>query len=570
MNKKKIERKICDSFTNAAPNMYSRIESDVANINVDRAVKRKSNNRNLFWKLATGVLSLVLVVMAVLGVVGNVNQTAQATTVSLDVNPSVEIILNRNNRVVKVNPLNDDGKIIVADMDFNGCQLKVAVNALIGSMIRSGYLSKDANSVLVSVDSNKNVYQTIAEAVANEITLTLGQMNIDASVVSQWINADDEISAIAKNNNVSLGKAQLIYKISAQSEYTVEQLAELSVNDLSVILSELNINVDDVEQQGSASKEQYVGEETATQTALNLAEEGLTADNELLSKIHCKLDFKDGLIMYEVAFVYDGYAYGAYIAAKDGSVIAFSKELISNYVTTGETLDEQQIKAAAFANASVTEDQITDLYCRKSRYYRISVYEISFRSNDSIYEYEIAEDGTILYHGFELLKVSEVNSYLSRKEVDKWFFENNKQGFTVLDRDKLSRYRVTAQKTNDGLTYTVQFIYAEMQYTYKIDAVTKVISEPEIVSYENAVKDDIKNKLDGIFDFDGEFAFDEFDRYWNEWNWEENEEFEWEFEYGGEHYELEIDRWGNVWYYGGPDHGPHGEHGEPPFEYPFY
>ena len=162
MDKKNVENKVRQSFNNVTPNVYGAVERDVARLNVDRtAVRKRGGSKNLFWKLASGVLSLVLVVMAIVGVVGTVNETAQASTVAPDVNPSVEIVLNRSNRVVKVNALNSDGEIIIADMDFNGCQLKVAVNALIGSMLRAGYLSDLSNSVLVSVDSDKNNYQTI-------------------------------------------------------------------------------------------------------------------------------------------------------------------------------------------------------------------------------------------------------------------------------------------------------------------------------------------------------------------------------------------------------------------------
>lgn len=549
MNKKNIENKINESFVNATPRVYNSISNDVAHMDVDRTKRRSVTPKTIFWKLATGLLSLVLVVMAIVGVVGNVNQTAQASTVSLDVNPSVEIILNRNNRVVKVNPLNDDGKAIVSDMDFNGCQLKVAVNALIGSMIRNGYLSAEANSVLVSVDSSKNAYQSIAEAVANEITLTLGQMSIDASVVSQWIKSDDQIAAIAKENNVSLGKAQLIYKISTQSDYTVAQLVELPINDLSVLLSELNIVVDDVEQTGSASKETYVGDDAAKEIALSLAEEGLTADNASLSKVKCKLDFEDGLIMYEVEFVYGNYAYEVDVAAKDGTVIELSKELITKYTPAADELTKEQVIDIAYQLAGITESDVDgELYCHQSRYYRTTVYEICFRSETKYFEFEIANDGEVLYQGFELLKVDAINSYLARKDVDKWFFENNGT-FTILDRDKLDYYRVTAQKTNDGLTYTVQFVYNGQQYTYNIDAVTKAISKPQIEERDDAIKNDVKDKLHGIFGFDDRFGFDkDFDDMWNDWDWDDDDDFEWEFDWDGEHYEVEIDRWGNVYW----------------------
>lgn len=78
---------------------------------------------------------------------------AVESTVSLDVNPSIEIQVNAKEHVLKVEPKNEDGRKVVGEMDFSGSSLDVTVNALIGSMLRNGYLNENANSILVSVDT---------------------------------------------------------------------------------------------------------------------------------------------------------------------------------------------------------------------------------------------------------------------------------------------------------------------------------------------------------------------------------------------------------------------------------
>ena len=561
MNKKEIEQKLSKSFSNATPNTFDRIQSTCEGrvVNRSRVTKR---NTNLFWKVATCCLALILVVTAVVG--GGIfgAESASASTISLDVNPSIEIKLNRNNKVIKVNGLNEDGKNIISDMNFKGCDLKVCVNALIGSMLRQGYLNELANSVLVSVDSNKNVYEELANIVANEITVMFREMAIDASVVSQWMTADDATAKIAKDNGISTGKAQLIYKISSQSDYTVEQLLELTVNDLSVLLSELNFTVD-VDHQGTASTGGYIGEEAATEKALKLVNGNLTADSEELSKLKCKLDFEDGVILYDVEFVYGDYKYEFEIAAKNGDLIAWEKQRKTGYIADGtaEIMTEEQVVAFVLENAGVKADDVTDsLYCQESHYYRhdrqSKVYEISFVSGDKCYSYEIVNDGTILYQYYESLRVAEVNNYLERKDVDKWFFENNTDGFTMLDR--LERYRVSTQKTNDGLTYTVSFVKEGIQYTYNIDAITKTITRVDVVEYEDAVKENIKEQIKDMYgiDDDDEF-FEMFDKFWeNDVKFDEYDDFEFGFEHGGYEYGFEFDRWGNV--HGGYGGGPHG------------
>ena len=84
--------------------------------------------------------------------------------VNLDVNPSVELSINDDNTVVSVSALNEDGEKILDGMDLKGTEIKVACNALIGSMVKNGYLSDLSNSVLVSLVDGKGVVVALSEA----------------------------------------------------------------------------------------------------------------------------------------------------------------------------------------------------------------------------------------------------------------------------------------------------------------------------------------------------------------------------------------------------------------------
>ena len=541
MNKYDVENKVKESFDKVTPDSFSAVREAVEGRTVNRTVPAASSRRgNMFWKLATCCLALILVAVAVAGGIGLTNEYASASTISLDVNPSVQITLSRNKKVVKVEALNDDGKIIIGNMDFKGCQLEVCVNALIGSMLRNDYLTTETNSVLVSVDSNKKDYKTLADIVANEIAITLNEMDIEASVVSQWLIAGDEVSAIAKNNNISLGKAQLIYKIAGNSDYTVEQLVDLSVNELSLLLSELNISDNDLTHSGTVSQ---IGEEAALQKALDtLNVEGLTVANAEANGVKIrkhKLDYDNGVMVYEAEFVYDGYDYDVEIGAVSGAILSYGKQLITyNPDNVGDKLTQAEVKALVFANANVEEADVTNLFEAASRYYRNEAYVFCFNANGMYYEYEADCYGAMLYVSYEKVDLGGEDSYLTRKELLSWFIENNKDGFTHLD--ELERYRVTTSATNDGITYTMQFVSDGNQYTYEVDGVNRTIQLKEVVSYEEAVKDSVKDKLHDFYDFDDDF-FKEFDKFWDEWEEEDNRDFE----YGG--YHFEFDRWGNMY-----------------------
>lgn len=559
MNKQGIENKINDSFNKLSPDGFEKVRSVVDGVSVSRsAAVTKRKGGFWLWKAATFALAFVLVAVAVLGIIGYSNEYAQASTVSLDVNPSLQIVLSRNKKVLKVEALNDDGAIIIGNMDFKGCQLEVCVNALIGSMLRNNYLTTETNSVLVSVDAAKKDYKTLADIVANEITVTLKEMQIDASVVSQWLTDNDQVSQIAKANNISFGKAQIIYKIADRSDYTVEQLAGMSVSELSLLLTNLDIQDDDVTQSGAVTE---IGKDAALQRALDtLNVPDLTADNAQEKGVKIrkhKLDYDDGVMAYETELTYNGFAYETSIGAVSGRTLSYKRESVT-YKPADETEiklgTSEEAKTFALADAGVTAEQATDLFAAKSRYhYRNQAYVVSFNANGLYYEYEIDCYGNVMYLSYEVVELDGEDSYLTRDRLTEWFIANNKQGFTALN--KLERYRVTTEKTGDGLTYTIQFVYGDSRYTYKVDAVNKAITFFECVAEQDAVKEDIKDKLHDFYGFDDDF-FEEFDKFWDEWDEDSDD-----FEYGG--HRFEFDRYGNVYErnpFAPPDHGPHGPH----------
>ena len=73
--------------------------------------------------------------------------------VEIDVNPSIELKINRQEKILSANPLNEDANVILDGMDLKGVDLDIALNALIGSMLKNGYVNELRNSVLISVEN---------------------------------------------------------------------------------------------------------------------------------------------------------------------------------------------------------------------------------------------------------------------------------------------------------------------------------------------------------------------------------------------------------------------------------
>lgn len=166
-------------------------------------------------------------------------------TVYLDVNPSIQFELNSREEVISAEAANQDGEIILEDMDLKHTDLDVAVNAIFGSMVKHGYVSQAENMVLLSVDSsNPNKSEKLRTEISKEISSCLDSMVGSASVFDQDVYVDDELKAMAEQYEITPGKAELIRKLTSENpKLNYAQLASLPIKDLVERLNQEGIDL---------------------------------------------------------------------------------------------------------------------------------------------------------------------------------------------------------------------------------------------------------------------------------------------------------------------------------------
>ena len=213
MTNEKMEQRLAAALEKTAPDdvsgVLSRCEArkgTVINMKTKKTTKRR-------W---TSLIAACLAVM-LLGGGGLFYQRANAvaSVVSLDVNPSIELKVNRSEKVLVCTPLNEDAKAILADMgngaDLKGAKLDVAVNAIVGSLVRNGYLDSISSAIMISVEDKDTAR---AEKLQRELTSTvdgvLQTSDAKASVLTQTLTQDGEREQQARENNISTGKAALV------------------------------------------------------------------------------------------------------------------------------------------------------------------------------------------------------------------------------------------------------------------------------------------------------------------------------------------------------------------------
>ncbi len=111
----------------------------------------KSQFRHPWRKFAIGLAGLALVALLSLGLVFQFDTMASIT---IDVNPSLEININRLNRVTSVEPLNPDGITIVDNLRYDSGSLEKVLNEIKYQNIVLGYGTEDSLTMLFGVSAD--------------------------------------------------------------------------------------------------------------------------------------------------------------------------------------------------------------------------------------------------------------------------------------------------------------------------------------------------------------------------------------------------------------------------------
>lgn len=471
-------------------------------------------NKKTLWtrRLAGIAAAFVLLIGGMAGFGVYRANYSVASTVSLDVNPSIEIQVNKKEQVLTVIPRNEDAKIVVGDMDFKGSNLDVTINALIGSMLRNGYLNELANSILISVDNQDPVKSAeLQERLANEINTALQTGTFNGAVLSQTISADSNLRELADTYGITLGKAQLIQQIIAQNAYySFADLVPLSINELNLLTESGSLNLANVSSLGTASDKAYIGEEKAKEIALSHA----AVSAEKLTSCKLELDYEHGAMVYEVEFKCEGYEYDYEIDAVDGTVLKNEKEADDDSIppqnnadltkdngvptegnhkpghttsdpesqnTDASYIGENQARQAAFSHAGVSADTVTGYENHLDQEHGTMAYEIEFHCQGFEYDYEIdALTGDIRKHEKEpdddyippQTDDSQPSSGGNGSYIGKARAKEIALAHAGVSADALTKYENSLDHDGGTTVYEIEFETVSCEYEYEIDAVS--------------------------------------------------------------------------------------------------
>ena len=527
MTDQELEQKLRTALEHAAPDDFQGVlarispktRTEQVPIPFEAAARKKRR-----WAPLAAAACLVLAIAGG-GAGWYVQNNTVASVISLDVNPSVTLNVNRQETVLSAVPVNEDGGDILAGMDLTGVQLDVAMNAIVGALLTNGYVDELANSILITVeDDDADRGARLQQELTAQADAILANTSVNGAILSQTIQNSQQLQQLSDTYGITTGKAALIQAIvdGSQELHTFEELVGLSINDLNLLYSSLAFTPADpddigtigsgdttaavetsipIQSSGQASDGGYIGVESAKNAALTHAgvSAGQTADLEV------EFDYEQGRMVYEVEFYAEGVEYDYDIDALTGEVVKSSQEgrrtggsgtsnsggtasgsgaaSGGSAVSAQTDVGEAQAKAAAFAHAGVSESDVSSLQIEREYDDGRLVYEVKFWAGNTEYEYKIdGASGSVWKSEKETHHAPSSSGGGSGSSSADIGTEQAKAAALThagVTESQVSQLKVE-RDTDDGLlVYEVEFRSGNYEYEYTIRA-----SDGTILDYE--------------------------------------------------------------------------------------
>ncbi len=157
-------------------------------------------------------------------------QKETVTRITLDVNPSIELIVDNKNKVTAVTALNDDGAIVIAGEAFIGKTPEEATKLILDISLDTGYIvsgnvEAGTNEIKISVSGDSEYADKLTKSIKAEVELFIDTEKITAEY----------------KEAAALTKAELEKMVESVSELAEEELSKLTENELYKLLEESRI-----------------------------------------------------------------------------------------------------------------------------------------------------------------------------------------------------------------------------------------------------------------------------------------------------------------------------------------
>lgn len=192
-------------------------------------------------KLVLGfIFSLALIVSLI---ACNASTSKAYAYVTYDINPSVALVVNQQEKVVSAEALNEDGEVLLADITLVGLTLEAATELIIQTSIELGFIDVTDENITVEmqVEGNEEALRTRIKAhVMAHINNAFEKRALMGKASEKSFGAEIQLEAQALG--VSAQMVVLVHHaMRLNDELTLEEALEMSLDELRTMIIELSM-----------------------------------------------------------------------------------------------------------------------------------------------------------------------------------------------------------------------------------------------------------------------------------------------------------------------------------------
>lgn len=264
MQEKDIREKLNQELDEMAPDILNKILAQpIEPVKSEKELfgknkplfKEKKKVGNYFWAPAMTAIAAACVLIVVLIIQPwSLTPTTQANTafnIIIDVNPSINIKVNEDGTVDKVEAGNKDAKKIVEKVNKKidkDATYNKAVKLVIRQLDKEGYLKKEKNAMLLSVVSkDKEAVKDTVKDIKKTAKEYKEKQDIKCATIYQNCEIDGKVEKVAKKNNVSVGKAAFCMKLAEKEKVDVDNICNKNIYTLIKEAEEVGADIFDEE-----------------------------------------------------------------------------------------------------------------------------------------------------------------------------------------------------------------------------------------------------------------------------------------------------------------------------------
>lgn len=206
-----------------------------------------------YKRFAAVVVCLLLVLV---GQKGYSVYFTPVSTISIDVNPSIEFSVNRFDKVIDVASYNEDGEILVSSMNVRFLDYKKALNLLLQNENMASYLTQD-QTVIITVFGASD--QKNDEMLASLAAYTASYENVHCS------SGHSEEVTEAHSFGLSCGKYRAFLELQAlDPSITIEDIRDLSMRQMQDMIIERSNGTADAFEENEPTQGNETTQDNAT------------------------------------------------------------------------------------------------------------------------------------------------------------------------------------------------------------------------------------------------------------------------------------------------------------------